>query len=124
MGLGYSNLYNSVDLAKYIVNKCTKEKHYINNIRLQYIMCFIFYYIKDKYNDIAFQDYIDHTGQFPQVQEVYYHFGGFGANNIIAIYKDIENKIHIHKDDIDRIIEEKRDKEIWEISKEYRELSV
>jgi len=47
--------YQATDIAKYIINKCTIEKHAISNLQLQEIL----YYIQKKFLEIelkAFED--------------------------------------------------------------------
>lgn len=37
-------MYSAMEITKYIINKCTKEKHPISNLQLQKIL----YYIQKK----------------------------------------------------------------------------
>ena len=70
--------YQATDIAKYIINKCTIEKHAISNLQLQEIL----YYIQKKFLEIelkAFEDDFEVWPSGPVIPEVYYIYCGFGA---------------------------------------------
>ena len=90
--------YQATDIAKYIINKCTIEKHAISNLQLQEIL----YYIQKKFLEIGLKAW----PSGPVIPEVYYIYCGFGA-------LDIRMKYDIHLDSnyiaiIDPTIEQKR----------------
>lgn len=109
-------MYRAIDVAKYIVTKCVQDSHPISNLQLQKIL----YYVQKEYidkGDLLFSDRIEAWQFGPVVRDVYYKFCGFGAKTIVFVYEDIfidEND----KNNIDPIIENKRDKDPWELVEE------
>ena len=109
-------MYKAIDLAKYIVNKCTVEQHPVSNLQLQKIL----YYIQREYtkkDDWAFSDSIEAWQFGPVVPNVYYRFAASGAMPIEMKYSDVQ----IEKKDIDiidPIIEEKRLLKPWVLVEE------
>lgn len=105
-------VYSATEIAKYVVNKCTDDKHPISNLHLQKIL----YYIQKEYlrsGDIAFGEDIEAWRFGPAVPIVYYEFAGSGAMLIIAKYD-----VNLNFDDkkrIDKIIEEKRLLNPWDL---------
>lgn len=101
----------AIDLAKYIVSKCTKDGHPITNIQLQKILCCIQNrYLS--YNTQAFFDKIELWSFGFCVPNVYYYFCGFGVMPITLTYD-----IHIDSKDVaivNPIVEEKRKLLPWE----------
>ncbi len=103
----------ALDIAKYIVNKCIKDKYPIANFQLQYIL----YYIQKEYlkmGKLAFCDNIEAWQFGPVVPNVYYKFCIYGAMPITFLEE--EEKIFNIKDKkiIDRIVEDKREFEVWD----------
>lgn len=98
-------VYSATEIAKYVVNKCTNDKHPISNLQLQKIL----YYIQKEYlqsGDIAFGEHIEAWQCGPVIPIAYYEFAGSGGMPIIAKYDMILN--FDDKKRIDKIIEEKR----------------
>ena len=61
--------YQATDIAKYIINKCTIEKHAISNLQLQEIL----YYIQKEFLEIglkAFEDDFEAWPSGPVIPEV------------------------------------------------------
>ena len=110
---GASVMYDAINLAKYIVNKCNTDCHPISNLQLQKIL----YFIQKEFlqtNRKAFQDPIEAWQFGPVVPSAYYHFCGFGAMPITTKY----DNIRIEDKDlstINRIIEEKRNLYPWDL---------
>lgn len=105
-------MYRAIDIAKYVVTKCVRDSHPISNLRLQEIL----YYLQKKYINIGsqlFGDPIEAWKFGPVVPDVYYKFCGSGARTILLTYEtsiaDADKKI------MDSIIEDKRNKEPWEL---------
>ena len=106
--------YNAVDLAKYIVTKCTKEDCPISNLQLQKIL----YYIQREFlkNDIpAFSNRIEAWQFGPVVPEVYYEFCEFGSMAIDDTYTISIDMDKQHRKTIDKIVEDKRDLYPWDL---------
>lgn len=104
----------ALNLAKYIVNKCTLDRLPVSNLQLQKILYYIQVYELKTYNKLAFEENIEAWQFGPVVPEVYYHFCGFGAMPIIACYNGSSNGI-IHREEIDGIVEEKRVLRPWDL---------
>ena len=109
-------MYSAVELSKYIVTKCVKDRHPISNLQLQKIL----YYIqKDflQHEELAFPDIIEAWQFGPVVPNVYYFFSGFGAMPITGQYAHAR----IDESDIlriDAIVKQKRDLDPWEMVRE------
>ena len=104
---------SALDIARYIINKCTKESSPISNLQLQKIL----YYIQKEYlknHEYAFSDVIEAWQFGPVVPEVYYYFCGFGAMPITSRYEIKLDNTQI----IDKIILEKRGLNPWELVEE------
>lgn len=70
--------YKAIDIAKYVINKCTVEQHPISNLQLQKIL----FYIQKAFlesNMLAFIDEFEAWQFGPVVPEVYYLYCGFGS---------------------------------------------
>lgn len=113
------NVCSAMDLAKYIVTKCTKEEQPIKNMMLQHIL----YSIQKEFlreESIAFTDRIEAFGFGAAVPDTYYRFGGFGVEKIDRTYpvnlEQYFDKEHLEK--IDNIIVSKRDMYSWDIAEE------
>lgn len=105
----------ALDLAKYIVNKCTIDNKSISNLQLQKIL----YYIQKEFlkkDKQAFEDTIEAWQFGPVVPNVYYYFCGYGAMPIAASY-EIELK-GAEKSIIDKIVCEKRELNPWDLVEE------
>lgn len=104
--------YNAMDIAKYIIHKCTTDQHPISNLQLQKIL----YYIQKTFLEngmIAFHNEIEAWQFGPVVPEVYYQFCGFGATSIRMLYNiSIQPE---YMSIINPIIENKRCLDPWEM---------
>lgn len=100
-------MYNALDVAGYIVNKCIGDDHPINNLYLQNIL----YRVQEEYakqGKRAFYDCIEARRFGPCVPCVYYRFGAYGAKSIIY---PIVGTMTIEEQDrkiIDSIVEKMR----------------
>lgn len=110
-------MYKAMDLANYIVDKCSKDNVPITNLQLQRILYFV---QKDflKRGSPAFSDYIEAWEFGPVVPTVYFCFCGFGAMPILFIPRDTVPNLSTDKNIIDNIVENKRSLTPWEIAKE------
>lgn len=108
--------YTALDVAKYVIDKCTAENHPISNLQLQKIL----YFLQKKYlidnGRVLFHDDIQAWQFGPVVPEVYYQYCGFGSMPITMKYViDMDNS---DKDQINTIVEEKRYKNPWDLVEE------
>ncbi len=105
-------MYLALEIAKYIIDKCTKDNCPISNLQLQKIL----YYIQREFlqqGEIAFPEEIEAWQFGPVVPEVYRQYCGFGALPIRMRYM-----ARIELDDIrmiNPIIEKKRILNPWDM---------
>lgn len=109
-------IYSALDVAKYVINKCTVENCPISNLQLQKIL----YFLQRKYlvdnGKVLFNDEIQAWQFGPVVPDVYYQYCGFGSMAITINYE-----VNIDIDDsrqIDSVVEEKRCKNPWDLVEE------
>lgn len=108
--------YKALDVAHYVIDKCSKENSPISNLQLQKILFFLQRdYLKCN-NTPLFEDRIEAWAFGPVVPVVYYGYCGYGALKINKSYDD-----QIDDDDkefVDRIIEERREYNPWALVNE------
>ena len=78
-------MYRAIEIARYIISKCTTEKRPISNLQLQKIL----YYVQKEFlnnGGEAFSDEFEAWQFGPVVPEVYRQFCGFGAMAITMSY--------------------------------------
>ena len=109
--------YKAIDIAKYIVNKCTQDLKPISNLQLQKILYYIQKAFLVEFGSPAFNDRIEAWQFGPVVPVVYSRYCGFGAAPILIKYTNVtieRNDVQV----IDPIIEEKRSKYPWDLVKD------
>ena len=105
-------MYLALEIAKYIIDKCTKDNCPISNLQLQKIL----YYIQREFlqqGEIAFPEEIEAWQFGPVVPEVYRQYCGFGA-----LPNRMRYMVRIELDDIrmiNPIIEKKRILNPWDM---------
>ncbi len=105
-------MYSALDMAKYIIDKCTREGHPISNLQLQKIL----YYIQKDFLQQgvkAFPEEIEAWQFGPVVPEVYRQYCGFGALPIRMRYM-----ISLESEDrkiINPLVEKKRMLNPWDM---------
>lgn len=102
--------YSALDVAKYIINKCTTEHDAISNLQLQKIL----YYIQKWFLQnglIAFDDDFEAWQFGPVVPSVYNQYSSFGGTPIRLKYNIALDSNYM--DIIDSIIILKRDLNPW-----------
>ena len=79
-------LYSAIDIAKYIVNYCTKKQRPVSNLKLQKMLYFtwIDYYRKTK--NALFIDDICAWQLGPVVPETYYEFCSYAGTPIVKTF--------------------------------------
>lgn len=109
-------VYRAIDIAQYIVSKCTLDHQPISNLQLQKIL----YFLQKKYlqeqGTPLFDEEIQAWQFGPVVPEVYYQYCGFGSMPITMRYD-----IQLPRADgelIDKVVEEERGKDPWELVEE------
>ena len=109
---GGDKMYLALNMAKYIIDKCTKDKCPVSNLQLQKIL----YYIQREFlqqGTMAFSENIEAWQFGPVVPEVYKQYCGFGAlpirmRYVVVIQSNDENIIN-------PIIEKKRILNPWDM---------
>ena len=111
--------YTAIDVARYVVNKCTLDHHSISNLQLQKIL----YYIQKDFlqsNLIAFDDDFEAWRFGPVIPVVYNKYCGYGGMPIRLLNtRDLLDQNY--KDIIDPIIIEKRVMNPWRLVEETHE---
>lgn len=106
------DMYTALDIAKYIIDKCTRENWAISNLQLQKIL----YYVQKTFLQSemeAFSDEIEAWQFGPVVPAVYYMYCGFGASAIRMRYTvDIRSDYIMI---INPIVEQKRVLKPWDL---------
>ncbi len=105
-------MYFALNIAKYIIDKCTRERYPVSNLQLQKIL----YYIQREFLQLgtkAFSEEIEAWQFGPVVPAVYRQYCGFGALSIRMRY-------HVELDEdfmniIDPIVEKKRLLNPWDM---------
>lgn len=110
--MGGDKMYPALNMAKYIIDKCTKDRYPISNLQLQKIL----YYIQREFlqqGAMAFPENIEAWQFGPVVPGVYKQYCGFGALPIRMRYTVViqENDQRI----INPIIEKKRILNPWDM---------
>lgn len=107
-------MYTAMQIAHYIIEKCTQDDKAISNLQLQKIL----YYLqknalqKDVNKPLFSDDFV--AWQFgPVIEEVYYNYCSFGSMPIRRIYN--ENISNLVKMMIDPIIVKKRILNPWDM---------
>ena len=105
-------MYSALNIAKYIIDKCTKDRDPISNLQLQKIL----YYIQREFlqqGAMAFSEDIVAWQFGPVVPEVYKQYCGFGALPIRMRY--VVTIQSSDKNIINPIIEKKRILNPWDM---------
>ena len=108
-------MYSALDVAKYVVCKCTNDNCPISNLHLQKIL----YYLQRDYlrnGEALFSDEIQAWRFGPVVSEVYYNYCGYGSLPIEEI-GDVEIE-QCDKERVDPIIDAYKYKNPWDLVKE------
>ncbi|MCI8598840.1 MAG: DUF4065 domain-containing protein [Lachnospiraceae bacterium] len=105
-------MYSALDIAKFIIDKCTQERLPISNLQLQKIL----YYVQREFlqqGTKAFSEEIEAWQFGPVVPEVYKQYCGFGAMPIRMRYMiDIKQDYTMI---INPIVEKKRLLNPWDM---------
>lgn len=104
----------AMDIAKYIINKCTVDNCPISNLQLQKILYYIQVAFLKTFGYPCFKDPIEAWKFGPVVREVYYQYCGFGAFPIEWNY-EISLEDSQHQQLIDEVVDEKKDIPPWDL---------
>lgn len=110
--------YKAIDIAKYVVSKCTKDGKPITNLQLQRIL-FLCQEKSLRQRQVSlFSDEIEMWEIGSVIVDVYYSFCGSGTMTIIGEYFPSVKISKRDKKFVDKIVEENRDKTLAELAKE------
>lgn len=115
--IGGIAMTRAIDLAKYVVNKCTVDSKPVSNLQLQKILYFIQLNFLRLLENYAFSDDIYAWRHGPVIPQVYDAFCVYGATKICRVY-NIDNNIFtgdFEHEIVDKVIEMCRDKEPWKL---------
>lgn len=104
--------YSALEIAKYVIDKCTRDEQPVSNLQLQKIL----YYIQKtflKNGTEAFEDEMEAWQFGPVVPNVYYQYCGFGAMEIRMRYET--NIVELFMKIIDPIVDKKRKLDPWDM---------
>lgn len=106
----------AMNVAKYIINKCTNDNHPISNLQLQKIMYYIQYEFLVEFDKPLFEDDFQAWKFGPCIPRIYYMYCGAGSLKLEYNYSE-SNKFFDKKqrDMIDKIVEDKRKKYPWDL---------
>lgn len=107
--------YSALDVARYVLYKCTQDDSPISNLQLQKILYYLQVYFLKQKRYALFSEEIEAWQFGPVVRNVYYQYCGFGSLDIFEYDAPSTNFSEEEKEDIDRIIEEKRSRSPWEL---------
>ncbi len=106
--------YEAIEIAKYIINKCTVDGCPVSNLQIQKILYFLQKHYLQNENTVLFYDDIEAWQFGPVVPEVYYKYCGYGSMRIHRLYNNY-TITDIDREKIDTIVEDKRNKRPWEL---------
>lgn len=107
--------YAALDVAQYIIRKCSLDRKPISDLQLQKILYYIQKYFIQVEKRALFSDEIEAWQFGPVVRSVYTRYCGYGAVEIFdTTAPDIELSVD-ERTAIDQIVEEKRIVKPWEL---------
>ncbi|OON87643.1 hypothetical protein BXO88_02920 [Oribacterium sp. C9] len=108
-------IHNALDIAKYIINKCTLDEMPISDLQLQKILYFIQVNFIRQFNSPAFNNKMIAKQYGPVVSDVYAEYKIYGAMPICLLYDDVAEFTSEEKTVADWVIERCRSLNPWEL---------
>ncbi len=107
----------AIDVAKYVIDKCTTDKRPVSNLQLQKILYYIQVAFYTNFDCPCFSDNFEAWMFGPVVPEVYYQYCGAGAYDIVLKYPESHDIWETEKEKsvVDQIISEKREMNPWDL---------
>nr|WP_317354782.1 type II toxin-antitoxin system antitoxin SocA domain-containing protein [uncultured Agathobacter sp.] len=112
-------MYKALEIAKYIIDKCTRENNPISDLQLQKILYYIQVNFLRQYNAPAFSDAIITNKYGPVVETVYDEYKIYGAMPICLLFD--HSKLKFTSDEkkvVDWVIEKCRELNPWDTTVE------
>ena len=107
--------YKAIDIAKYIVDFCTRNEIAISDLKLQKILYYIQLAFISNLNKFAFKDELEAWKYGPVVKNVYDIYSSFGSTKICLIYDDIIEFKPIEKNVINSVLLKCLPMDVWEL---------
>lgn len=113
-----ATLYSTKDWGIYIANKCFDDGYRLNNLKLQYLLYFVYKFFKDKnirifYDDVKDTDWVCKQG-FPKFFNAYYRLTGYGIMKVhCKLKEEIDLTNSVFRKDVDDIIKHYVAKDIY-----------
>ena len=111
-------MHKALDIAKYIVTKCSKDDMPVNNLRLQFLLYFAQRKYLRKHGVPLFKDDITARKFGPSIPDVYYCFSIYAGNPINMTFHKVPKLQEMDKALVDSVIEENRDRSLPDMIKE------
>ncbi|WP_338631130.1 Panacea domain-containing protein [Clostridium baratii] len=109
------SMYDAIDIAKYIINKCIDLDRPISNLQLQKILYYVQgAYMKETNGYLLFKNKISAWQYGPAVPDVYFEFNNYSSSEIDIKYPTIELPDEIKKV-IDPVIKKKSLLTAWKL---------
>ena len=109
-------MYKALEIAKYIIDKCTRENNPISDLQLQKILYYIQVNFLRQYNAPAFSDAIITNKYSPVVETVYDEYKIYGAMPICLLFDHSKPKFTSdEKKVVDWVIEKCRELNPWDL---------
>lgn len=106
-------MYDALEVAKYVINKCIKLGRPISNLQLQKILYYAeAEYMKKREGEVLFNNTINAWQYGPVIPEVYYNYNIYSASEITD-YQDGKDLDSLTKHIIDPVIEKKSKLNAW-----------
>ena len=111
-----SKIYNAIDVAKYMIDKCTREDRPISNLQLQKILYFLQGESYKECREPLFSNRIEAWPYGPVVPDVYYRYSAGGGVPICMFYEDADAAIEPQdREWLNPLIEHYGGMDVWDL---------
>ncbi|MBR3318548.1 MAG: DUF4065 domain-containing protein [Atopobiaceae bacterium] len=108
----------AMDLAHYVVDKCSRDNKPVSNLQLQKILYFLQYiYCRTSNGHLIFRETFEAWPYGPVLRKAYREYSGYGGRPINKTYDDVTLPPSNIKDFVDAGIEMLREKAPWDLVK-------
>lgn len=106
----------AMDLAHYVVDKCSRDNHAVSNLQLQKMLYFLQYiYCRSTGGHLIFRERFEAWPYGPVLRDVYREYAGYGGRPIDLKYDDVVSPPTNIKAFVDTGIEILREKAPWDL---------
>ena len=111
-----NKVYNAIEIAKYMVNKCTHENCPISNLQLQTMLYFLQGESYKSREQPLFTNRIEAWPYGPVVPDVYYLYSASDAVPIYMFYENADANIDLQDQQwINPLIERYSNMDVWDL---------